>query len=375
MGLSSETSFGFRHEEGKLGEFVLTVVRRPWIGRFLPVMSRSAGALAVAFPGKTVAWRELANKLDAFAGFHRAAFRGAEQGSFAAQVQEACSLGARSLWALEGVAYSHAATACRRGAWPRGLFAAESTSSLPDRALGPLHTGMGLALAVEWLYSDGADPRGFAALCADNSRKGLAPAAFEGLGFAARLVFPHRLVPLDAALAGMGPEACALFWHGVGRGSYFALARALPRESSTWKTAGEALTTPPHELGRKNALAGLAWALTVVNLRHPEVVERFLARCLGHFGHELPREASFAHGVAAAIRVWVDVVGRDMALDAFLRHRPQQPPGSALARAWDRLVLASCVGAMEKRAAPSKEMRLAELFRCPVDPVAAQAPA
>jgi len=374
MGLSSETSFGFGHEEVKLGEFVLAVVRRPWIGRCLPVMSRSAGAVAVAFPAlKTVAWRELANKLDAFAGFHRTAFQGAEQGSFAAQVQEACSLGARSLWALEGVAYSHAAAACRAGAWPRGLLAAESTSPLPDRALGPLHTGMGLALAIHWLRSEpGADPHGFAALCAESSRDGLAPAAFEGLGFAARLVFPHRLLPLDAALAGMGPEACALFWHGVGRGSYFALSRALPRSKSTWKAAGEALTTPPHELGRKNALAGLAWALTAVNLRHPEVLESFLARCQDHFGHELPREASFAHGVAAAIRVWLGVVGRDGTLDAFLLHRPQ-PSGSALARAWDRLVLASCVGAMEKRAAPSREMRLAELFRCPIDPVAAQA--
>jgi len=334
-------------------------------------MSRSAGAVAIALPAlKTVAWRELANKLDAFAGFHRSAFRRVEQRSFAAQVQEACSLGARSLWALEGVAYCHAAAACRAGARPRGLLAAEATSSLPDRVLGPLHTGMGLAFAVEWLCSAGADPRDFAALCADNAGEGLAPAAFEGLGFAARLVFPHRLPALDAALAGMGPEACSLFWHGVGRGSYFALARALPRESSTWKTAGETLTTPPHELGRKNALAGLAWALTVVNLRHPEVVERFLAHCLDHFGHELPREASFAHGVAGATRVWLDGVGRDGTLDTFLRHRPQ-PSGSALARAWDRLVLASCVGAMERLAAPRREMRIAELFRCPVDQVAA----
>lgn len=57
------------------------------------------------------------------------------------------------------------------------------------------------------------------------------------------------------------------------------------------------LTEPKHETGKRNALSGFCFALTLVNLRQPEVLEAF-------FKHHPVEAANSVDGIQAAIAVW-----------------------------------------------------------------------
>ena len=106
---------------------------------------------------------------------------------------------------------------------------------------------------------------------------------------------------VDRGLSAIDPDIVGYFWHGVGRGLYFLPINALPCSSSTWRAVEMAHEEAPHTLGRLNALGGLAWAVTLVNIRHPAILEAFLnvmmrpgwQRCILHWGecgaHDLVR--------------------------------------------------------------------------------------
>src|SRR6185436_2173215 len=154
-----------------MGEIVQAMVRLPW------EMSRlSAGALSAAMGGEgLLSWRELGEKLRAFELFQGAAAATEEE------LARAASLDAWSrLWVLEGLGYAF------------GMAGRPLPRDLPEGAAVPLHTGLGLALAVRAVEEVGGGRapreamRACAALCAEASRPGCAGAAFEGLGLAAR---------------------------------------------------------------------------------------------------------------------------------------------------------------------------------------------
>ena len=84
----------------------------------------------------------------------------------------------------------------------------------------------------------------------------------------------------------------------VGRAIYFSARYFLPWTRIPWASiAGEA----PHEIGRQNIISGLAWAITLVNMRHPAVMERLITEHQG----ELDKDA-FANGVGPPARsIWI----------------------------------------------------------------------
>jgi hypothetical protein len=95
---------------------------------------------------------------------------------------------------------------------------------------------------------------------------------------------------------------------------------------------------------RANALAGLAWALVLVNQRHPVVVEAFLGRhgdrleagWYDDAGNEATAQDAFASGVATACAVRELTSPGHPVGERFLSHRPASP---ALARRWRELVV------------------------------------
>jgi hypothetical protein len=287
-------------------------------------------------------WQEFWNKLECFGDFEKA--RGAPAGPspLAEQVARCAALGPyRALWHVEGLGCRHAERASWRGAGPRGLLEEARAGALPVWSLISLHSGMGLGLADHLL---GAVPPGgasgavgeavrrFVRACEGNAREGYFGAAFEGLGLVARNLYPHLVARINGRLWEAHRDLVGYFWHGVGRGLYFAPTHFVPGLRLAWQGVDKALREPPHELGRLNALAGLAWAVTLVNVRHPRVLERFLARYGGRGA-----DGAFADGVASAVLVWHDWAPASAHVGNLCRHRPD-PTTPGLAERWRRLV-------------------------------------
>jgi hypothetical protein len=306
----------------------------------LRMVRTAAGVMSEVVPaGGQTEWRELENKLHAFAWFTFAGRRlGAAPGepvSLARQAPRAAGLtdGYTGLWAMEGLGYA-------------GARAGELAAGLPARAEVPLSTGSALAMA-ERLLADlerGQGPdqdlvaRWFER-CRDGRRPGFGELAVEALGLVARTLDPCRLERLDELLAAVDPTLTEYLWHGVGRGLYFAPMHLAPWSGACRRAFAKARGEPPRDSGRRNAAAGLAWAITLVNVRSPEVAAAALAG-----GEEDPgAEAAIANGAASALLVWRQWAGEDPLLARFLAH---QPPDADRARRWRRRVLDPCRAAL-----------------------------
>jgi hypothetical protein len=253
--------------------------------------------------------RELGSKVRAFRLFRRAG----------AAPETALARASREdpwsrLFLLEGVGYAW-------GIAGRPLAAVDAEAAIP------LTMGWGLAQAERAIESvkEGETPAEslgrLAAVCREHSPPGLAGVAFEGIGLVARMRSPHRVQLLARALAELGGDLEARFWHGLGRGLFFILKDAGPWGSPSGRALNRALREPPHDLGRANALAGLAWAMTLICLPLPEVLDLFLCQ---HSARIEDVEA-FRQGIAAAALLWHGAAGRGTLLDRFLAHASQAP--------------------------------------------------
>jgi hypothetical protein len=307
----------------------------------------------LVMPGRAsrVAWRELGNKVDAFRWFATAdstlRFSGHGDPDVTELVRRAETVDPYpGLWTTEGLGYYFAAVALQKGARPRLLLGGRLGHELPARSLIPLHTGMGLAFASCCLEGCTTE-RGraqirrqldrFVELCHDNAKGEYEGATREALGLMTRLLQPRLLSVLDKELARVDSDLRERFWHGVGRALYFAPRHTLPCSSVIWPILGTAYRETPHEESRRNIVAGLGLALTLVNLRNPEVIERFLAR----YGGPLAENDAFAHGVSSALLIWSRWAPASVYCDALFRHQPDQA-SPALARQWDTLVKGPC---------------------------------
>jgi hypothetical protein len=274
-----------------------------------------------------------------------------------------------ALWAVEGAGHYYADSLRASDPDPHDLLTDARAAAVPDAALTMLHAGIGLSFAQHLL--DGVTPqspaeqvrdvvRRFLALCRQNSRPGYVGAALESLGLVARDFHPQALVPvIDRELAALDEEALAYFWHGVGRAIYFSPTYFLPVGRSPWRAVEMARGEAPHELGRLNAIAGLAWAVTMVNLLKPQVLEAVVRQ----HADEFARGGAFTFGVASSVAMRTDTTPGQDFIAAFGQYEPSDP---GVAEAWDSLVRRPCAAALERVYPALKERgRLGELFRYP----------
>ena len=292
-----------------------------------------------------LAWRELANKLRVYRLVRHA---GAEVGlpppgrplDLPALVERAYALGEyAALWAVEGLGHDYAV---RRwpaaGPAPRDLLTEGAAAGLPAASLTMLHAGLGLAFAERLL---GELPRAapedrlrrtvaeVLRLCRANARPGYAGAAVESLGLVTRFFHGRRVAAVNGALRALGEEAAReWFWHGVGRCLYFLPVCFVPVGDVTWRPFRMARREAPDGAALANAVAGLGWAVTLVNMRQPAVMDR---RLLARHGDELTRLPGFANGVASALLVRQDTTPGTGLAARFLAAR-------ASAEGWEPLV-------------------------------------
>jgi hypothetical protein len=317
----------------------------------------AAGAALIAGDGDVRGvWVELRNKVEAFRAFEHAdaLLRAPINGhSLADLVRRAARLPSPlSVWAAEGLGY-HAA-ACSSDAAPRNLLL-DRDETLPSWALIPLHAGMGSALAARALDAVPADRASveaaierFDALCAANAEPGYRDVAFEALGFVVRGMFEDMLPQVDQVVGNMRPDARRLVWHGVGRAVYFAPTSALPLLATRRRALQDMVIAPRRDSDRANAIAGFAWAATLVNLRDPDALESFAVHA-----ERLEVEEPFARGIHDALDVWCQCAPGDEALAAFRAHEPRAPDRR---EAWTRLMAA---------AGPRAVHEAGELFQVP----------
>ncbi len=350
-----------------------------WAQAAADFLARPGEAWRFFLPGEDggAARRELCNKVEVYllvtGSAERLGIPAAPPFPLAALVDRAFALGDfPALWALEGLGLEYVDGVSRDGAPPpHAAFA-----GLPERSLLMLHAGMGMAFGQRIL---GALPGGAAAaevrraarevvsLCRASSRPGYAGAALEAAGLVARTLHPRLVQPLGAALLEVDGDAASYFWHGVGRALYFLPVNFLPCGSTLWRAFELAAAEAPHELARQNAFAGLAWAVALVNQRHPEVVADLLRdhgaelEALGGAGTAGAGVSPFADGVAASAVLRQATTPDAPFLTAFCGYRPAAP---ATAARWDDLVRRPCREALERSYPALRRTGLGAIFRC-----------
>ena len=101
------------------------------------------------------------------------------------------------------------------------------------------------------------------------------------------------------------------------------------------------LLEPPHALGKLNAASGFVWALTLVNLRYPEIFAAFLK----HHQAGLPHDDAFFNGLFSALVIWLESAPMDSSVSSFLEYHPgwQDP---SLPQLWDRYMRQACNDAL-----------------------------
>lgn len=274
-----------------------------------------------------------------------------------------------ALWAIEGLGHTYADSFYERNEEPRGLLIGANAEGLPDKSMTMLHAGIGMSFAKRSLEklarkSPASEIRKtvetVVELCRNSSQPGYAGCAIESLGLAARFLHGAKMVrAIDEQLAPMGEELVGYLWHGAGRAMYFSPRNVMPGWRTPWRAVKMCRSESPHELGRRSAGAGFAWAITLVNMRSPLIMETLLQR----HEEELQQDDAFSNGVMSSLIMRYDIIPDDATLTAFRQHRP----GGAdkrLAELWERLVRAPAELALSRYYPVLKERRrLEEVFR------------
>ena len=273
-----------------------------------------------------------------------------------------------SVWSVEGLGHYYADTFFERNEIPQNLLTDPKLEGLPSKSMTMLHAGIGLSFAQQNLLKlspqrPPAEVRKtvetIIGLCKNSSRKGYTGAAIESLGLVSRNF--HGLATMravDEALSAVDPDSVGYAWRGAGRAVYFSADDFIPGWDTPWRVVKACQQEPPHDLGRRNMVAGFAWAATVVNMRHPIVMETILK----YHGEEFAATDAFSNGVISSMIMRYDTSPDDPNIDRFINYRPRSSDPK-LIQLWDRLVKEPCQRAVQDYyPALKKHGRLEEVF-------------
>jgi hypothetical protein len=273
-----------------------------------------------------------------------------------------------NLWAVEGLGHDYALTffpLWGKGQRVRGILTDGQAGALPDKSLTMMHAGLGLAFAEKLMnritpYSPAGDVRGvlqeFVTLVKDNARNGYEGAAYESLGLVTRFWHSQMVNIVGERMGEVEPAAVSYFWHGVGRAYYFLPIYFVPGLLSPWPAVER---DAPHELARLNMTAGLAWAMAIVNVRQPKIMESFLK----YQGEQVARTPAFSDGVMSALIMGIDITPGDVYIGSFLQYTPDSRD-QRTAELWNRLVgRPGSLAVNRYHPVLKKHRRLGEVFR------------
>jgi hypothetical protein len=320
------------------------------MSRMLPPMTR---AISMLIPGRDsrIAWRNAKNNAEIIqlvAHISKVLPPPGTEAPLFSLVEKCYAMGTfPALWAIEGLGHWYADSFYQRASAqmeePRELLTSSTVEGLPPKSLTMLHAGIGMSFAKRNLAplkagSPAAEIRAAAekivGLCRNSSRPGYAGCAIESLGLASRFLHGTKMVrALDEQLAPLGEDLVGYLWHGAGRAMYFSPPNFMPAWRTPWRAVEMCRTEPPHELGRRSAAAGFAWAIALVNMRFPVIMETLLK----YHGEEFLKDDAFANGVMSSLIMRYDITPQDDVLETYRNHRPAASD-SKVADLWERLV-------------------------------------
>lgn len=273
----------------------------------------------------------------------------------------------QALWAVEGTGDNYTGAYWQKHGIPQGLLLGKNTP-VPQKSLLMLHAGMGKFFA-EYLLGPGTPTliassppsqfrtvmEQFVGLARSNARPGYLGPAIESLGLVVREFFPEMVQSIHEQLLHVAPELVGYFWHGVGRALYFSRRYLLPVVSTAWAGVDREIDNC---VNRLDAMAGLAWAVVLLNMRQPQIVEEALRTYIQHS----PLQEAFANGVASSIIMRHDTTPDAPSLIShFCQYRPRDPKLAAL---WERLIAQPCATALNEYYPVLKQRdALGEVFR------------
>jgi hypothetical protein len=317
----------------------------------------------------TPEWIELRNKLEAFSLFEYVDMElslPADQ-TLPDLAHQAKSLGPYlSVWATEGIGHYYADSWLSTGETAAALLRSTNRNDISTVALIPLHAGIGLALAESVLTKIDEKPchansqiANFIQLCRNTVHPEYLEIMYEALGLAARNLCPHLLPTVQNCLSKIGDELTDYLWHGVGRALYFSPSTLFSRDASG-SGFQLCLTEPPDDRAMRNAVAGFAWALTLVNIRQPKIIAEFLSRNASR----IVDKKAFVNGVRSALVIWAESSSNSDDLNRLKSFRSNET--NAAVSLWNTYIGDACRSADAYCQLDNKH--LGKLFRFLPDP-------
>jgi hypothetical protein len=270
-----------------------------------------------------------------------------------------------ALWAVEGVGKDLAEWHMQRSPNPKRML---NDAPLDPKYRGAwlmLHAGIGMGFARQPILALPRDPSPaqvrdftmrFVTLCRENSRPGYAGAALESLGLVSRFMRSQEFCrSIHDVLGKEDPDANTYFWRGMGRCFYFHPENFPPGVSRPYRAFDMIDAAAPDEEIKQALYAGFSWALTVVNMITPEVMEYVLTHV-----PELVGQPGFVNGITSSVTMRYDTTPGEPLITRFMNHQPADRETAAL---WKEKVRASCELAIEKvHPALVSHQRLEEVF-------------
>jgi hypothetical protein len=317
-----------------------------FLGPVASVLDPVVAAIDRLLPGTDaeVRWLELRNKFEIYFLVEDAGTRlqisPVERTPLTDLVERAYALGPfLAVWSVEGLGHIYGQQALQDTPSPRGLLTGAEAAAARPGALPMLHAGIGLAFAEALLQPVTADNAAmampklvsdFVRLCRDNSQPDYIGAAYESLGLFTRSFHAELVDAVDRELRRSADDLLGYYWHGVGRATYFAPQNFVPGAEIDWSTAPAAA---PHDIDRLNFTAGLAWAVTLVNMRQPAIMEWVIRR----HGDVLLQGPAFQNGVASSTAMRIVTTPDASFIRTFAEYRPT-PSDPGLVRGWQVLI-------------------------------------
>lgn len=326
-------------------------------------MQHSAQIMSLFLPGHEM--QEAQNKLQAFRLFayvdEELRFSANPLPSLDAIVRRAFDLNSHQrIFAIEGAGHFYTNALPGR---PSGLL---QDPNLPDCAMVSLHAGVGTSFAAAILSKLGDDPSRpmlrdglarFFDLCQANARTGWYENAIEPLGLSVRTLYPHLLSRVGNAIGEIDDDARRLYWHGVGRSLYFVPMNFMTYGGAHARALHTAIEEAPTVEDRRNAVAGLVWAVTLVNIPHPIVLKHMLRAA-----DAIRMPAAVRNGIVSALMVWRHMVPEGT--EFLPRYLESADENSADADRWNEFVATPAREAFaEIFPALEKQDRVASVFQ------------
>jgi hypothetical protein len=274
-----------------------------------------------------------------------------------------------SVWLVEGLGHYYADLWYERNETPKDVLTDPQLHDLPAKSMTMLHAGIGLSFAHQTLLKVAPNSSHeeyrkavshIVELCKQSSRPGYTGAALESIGLVARNF--HGLTVMKAvhrALAEVDPDSVGYLFRGAGRAVYFSAPNFIPGWRTPWRAMALTQQEPSDEQGRRNMRAGFAWASTVVNMRHPIIMETILK----HHGAELSADDAFSNGVMSSLMMRYDTSPDDPYVERFCNYRPASSDAKVV-EWWNRLVKGPAEKALQEYYPVLQETNhLEEVFR------------